>query len=85
MSEFALIADRKGLFVYVQYPEEEKPRYTIDIIKGECECTGYTILQAKAAKLKCKPNNCKHLEELVFVLRQATIKMGKDLLKEKIG
>lgn len=84
MSEFDLIPDPKGFFLDVKYPQE-KARYTIDLIKWTCTCTGHTIEQARAKKEKRKTKNCKHLEEVVFRIRHAGIKLGRFMIKEAIG
>ncbi len=82
MSDFELIPDPKGLFLDVKYPDEEKSRYTIDLIKWTCTCTGHTMEQARAKREARKPKNCKHLEEVIFRIRHAGIKLGRFLLKE---
>lgn len=66
--EFELIPDKKGLFVDVQYPGEEKPRYTIDLRKMICTCMGNTMGM-----------DCKHLEEVRFRIHNATARFRRDL------
>lgn len=84
--DFDLVPDKKGLFLDVKYPHEKKPRYTIDLIKWTCTCTGHTMEQAKAQKFEThKAKNCKHLEEVVFRIRHAGIKLGRFLIKEAIN
>lgn len=83
MSDFDLIPDPRGLFLDVVYPQE-KPRYSIDLLKWTCTCTGHTTEWARAINEKRKPKNCKHLEEVVFRIRHAGIKLGRFLLKEAI-
>ena len=82
--DFNLIPEATGLYVHEKNPHEKKPRDTIDLIKMEFECQGYTIEQAKAAKGKRKPKNCKHLDEVVFRVRHAGIKLGRFLVREAI-
>lgn len=81
MSDFELIADPKGLFLDVKYPENEKPRYTIDLMKLECTCKGYTIEQARAKKENRTPKICKHLDEVAFRIRNSGINFNKYLPK----
>jgi len=80
--DFDLVPEPKSLHVYVKYPHEMEPRYTIDLIKMECECKGYTMEQAKAAKDNRSPKNCKHLDEVEFRVRHAGIKLGRFRIKE---
>ena len=84
MSDFDLIPDNKGFYVDVKYPDEDKPRYSIDLIKWTCTCTGYTTEMARAKNENRKPKNCKHLEEVVFRIRHAGIKLGRFLIKEAL-
>ncbi len=84
LSDFDFVPDKKGLFLNVKYPGE-KPRYSIDIIKWTCTCTGHTMEQVRAIRDPThKAKNCKHLEEVVFRIRHAGIKLGRFLLKEAI-
>lgn len=83
MDEFELIPDPKGFFLDVKYPDEP-PRYTIDLIKMECSCLGFTIEQARADKDNRKAKYCKHLDEVQFQLRHAGIKLGRFKVKEAI-
>lgn len=82
--DFDLTPHNNGFFLDVKYPHEDKARYTIDLLKMECECTGYTVEQARADKEKRKPKNCKHLEEVVFRIRHAGIKLGRFVIKEAL-
>ena len=83
--DFDLVADPKGLFLDVQYPHEDKPRYTIDLIKWICTCTWHTMEQSHHNRdASHKAKNCKHLDEVVFRIRHADIKLGRFLLKEAI-
>lgn len=84
MSDFDLVPDKRGLYVDVVYSDMIKPLYIIDLLNWDCTCIGYTIEQARAKKENRKPNNCKHLEEVVFRLRHAGIKLGKFLIKEAL-
>ena len=82
--DFDLLPDNKGFFLDVKYPHEDKPRYTIDLLKWECTCTGFTVELARAVRDQSKPKNCKHLEEVVFRIRHAGIKLGRFLIKEAL-
>lgn len=82
--DFDLIPDPKGLFLDVKYPDEDKARYSIDLLKWTCTCVYHTIEQARVVNGKKKAKNCKHLEEVVFRIRHAGIKLGRFLLKEAI-
>ena len=82
--DFDLWPDNKGLFLDVKYPHEDKPRYSIDLLEWTCTCEGHTVEQGRAANEGRKPKNCKHLEEVVFRLRHAGIKLGRFLVKEAI-
>jgi len=85
LSDFDFIPDKQGLFLDVKYPEEEKPRYTIDLIGWTCTCTGHTMECSRVKKDKSyKPKNCKHLEEVVFRIRHAGIKFGRFVLQEAL-
>jgi hypothetical protein len=66
--DFDLIPDERGLFVDVKYPDEEKPRYTIDLITMICTCMGNTM------NMKCK-----HLEEIDFRIHNATARFWREL------
>lgn len=81
--DFDLIPDERGFYVHVQYVDEP-PRYTIDLFKWDCTCLGFMMAQAKAKRDNTKPNNCQHLEECVFRIRHAGIKLGKFLMKGDI-
>jgi len=72
MSDFALTPDKKGFFVDVEYPEDETPRYSINLIKMKCTCMGFTMRE-----------RCKHIEEVKFRLRDAGIQFGKLEVKMK--
>lgn len=65
MNEFELIPDERGLFIDVQYPGEEKPRYSIDLIKMICTCMGNTM-----------GLDCKHLKEVRFRIRHAGFRLN---------
>ncbi len=82
--DFDLVPDSRGFFLDVKYPHEDKPRYTIDLTGWTCTCEGHTIEWARSINEKRNPKNCKHLEEVVFRLRHAGIKLGRFLVKAAI-
>lgn len=83
MQDFDLLPDNQSFHVYVKYPDEE-PRYIIDWIKMDCTCMGFTIEQAKAVKENREAKYCKHLEEVRFRVRHASIKLGMFKITEDI-
>lgn len=53
MTDFKLIPDKKlGIWIDVQYPDEERPRYMMNIERKTCTCIGSSL-----------GKDCKHLKE----------------------
>ena len=75
--DFDLEFDQRGLVVDVQYPQEDKPRYSIDLLNMECTCTGYIIEKATARRESRSPQSCKHLQEVEFRLLLTGIRLGR--------
>ena len=84
MSDFDFIPDKKGLFLDVKYPEEEKSRYIINLIRWTCTCIGHTIELARAINEKRKAKNCKHLKEVVFRMRHAGMQRLREGKRDEI-
>ena len=69
LTEFDLIPDEKSFFLHVKYPDEQTPRYSINMSNHSCSCKGWAIRQ-----------NCKHVLEYDRRLALAADKI-KELIK----